>query len=82
MRALLGVLALPPPFAHFEMRWGGAIPWAIQGSPAVPFKVSADFRHEIPEHHHLVTDRAAYDGALRGRLPVRVSEGATATWGG
>src|SRR6476660_4125362 len=50
--------------------------------PAVPFKANAARRHRIPRQRHRVTNRAAYDAALRqrGSLTVWFSEEAIAAW--
>ena len=45
------------------------------GAPLLPFKALADRRHRVPRQRHRVTNRAAYDAALRARgsLTVRFS---------
>src|SRR3954451_21239137 len=50
--------------------------------PAVPFKANAARRHRIPRQRHRVTNRAAYDAALRhrGSLTVWFTDEAVAAW--
>src|SRR3954469_10404704 len=50
----------------------------------MPFKATADRRHRIPKQRHRVTNRAAYDAALRqrGSLTVWFTEEAVAAWRG
>src|SRR3954453_9416112 len=52
--------------------------------PAVPFKANAARRHRIPRQWHRVTNRAAYDAALRqrGSLTVWFTDEAITAWRG
>ena len=65
-----------------EVGWCGDRSPSLSGVVVVPFKVTAERRHQIPKQRHRVTNSAAYDAALRqrGSLTVWFTDAAIAAW--